>query len=129
MSKASQTILAFISGAAIGAGVSLLYAPEKGEETRKRLSKETGLAREKAKAQWDETYANVNRSTRKILAELEEKINQSLSSASSKADDLIASTQKRLDELRAQNKKLQKTQKDKGDTKASSKTNTETKPA
>lgn len=131
MSKTSQTILAFISGAAIGAGISLLYAPEKGKETRRRLSEETGLAREKAKAQWNETYANVNRSTRKILTELEEKINQSLSSASSKADDLIATTQKRLDELREQNKKLQKAKQEGKDTdsSASSEVKTETKPA
>src|SRR5699024_1177007 len=107
MSNSSNTFFAFLSGALLGAGAALLYAPEKGEETRRRLSEEAGKARIKAKAQWDETSSNLNESTRKILNELEEKLNQSLSSASLKADNLIAATQKRLDELREQNKKLQ----------------------
>ena len=38
MSKTSNTILALVTGAAIGAGLGLLYAPESGDKTRKKIS-------------------------------------------------------------------------------------------
>src|SRR5699024_4136196 len=111
MAKSSNIVLAFLSGAAIGAGVGLLYAPEKGEETRKRLSNEAGKAKDVVKEQWDKTSGNISKTTKKMLSEFEEKLDSALSSASYKADDIIVSLQKRLDELREQNKKLQKAKK------------------
>ncbi len=112
MSKAANTIIAFLSGAAIGAGVGLLYAPEKGEETRRRLSNEANNASRKAKQKWTETSAEINAKTKKTLAEFEEKLDETLSAASYKADDIIVSLQQKLDELREQNKKLQKAKKE-----------------
>jgi len=38
MSKKSNTFLAFLTGAATGAILGLLYAPDKGENTRDKLS-------------------------------------------------------------------------------------------
>jgi gas vesicle protein len=38
MSKKTSNLLAFISGAAIGAAAGILFAPEKGRETRNWLS-------------------------------------------------------------------------------------------
>ena len=38
MSKKSNTLLAFLTGAATGAILGLLYAPDKGENTRDKLS-------------------------------------------------------------------------------------------
>lgn len=38
MSKKTNTLLAFMSGAAVGAAAGLLFAPEKGRETRSWLS-------------------------------------------------------------------------------------------
>src|ERR1043166_2500990 len=37
MSDSSKTLLAFLGGAAVGAVVGLLLAPDKGTETRKKL--------------------------------------------------------------------------------------------
>lgn len=38
MSKNSNSFLAFLTGAAAGAILGILYAPEKGEQTRNKLS-------------------------------------------------------------------------------------------
>jgi len=46
MSKDTEKLLWFLIGAAVGAGVALLYAPQSGKETRRYLAKKTGAARE-----------------------------------------------------------------------------------
>ncbi|MFN8354662.1 MAG: YtxH domain-containing protein [Spirosomataceae bacterium] len=38
MSKSSKTLLAFLTGVATGAVLGILYAPDKGENTRNQLS-------------------------------------------------------------------------------------------
>ena len=40
MSKSSNVLAAFVIGAAVGAAVGLLLAPEKGSETRRKLRDE-----------------------------------------------------------------------------------------
>ena len=37
MSKASKTFWAFMTGAAVGSALGILYAPDKGENTRNKL--------------------------------------------------------------------------------------------
>jgi len=103
MSKESNTLFAFLSGAAIGAGLGLLYAPEKGEDTRKRLSDEAGKATDKMKKQWSETSSSLSGSAKSAKADFDAKLDETLSSASYKADDVIVALQKRLEELREKN--------------------------
>ena len=38
MSKSSKTLLAFLTGVATGAVIGILYAPDKGENTRNQLT-------------------------------------------------------------------------------------------
>ena len=40
--KSSNVILGFLGGMAVGAVLGVLLAPEKGSETRKKISKKTG---------------------------------------------------------------------------------------
>lgn len=44
--SAKNTFLAFLGGAVAGATVALLFAPEKGEVTRRRISKAVGDGRD-----------------------------------------------------------------------------------
>lgn len=45
--KNTDKVLWCVAGAALGAGVALLYAPRAGEETRKYLRKTAGQARDR----------------------------------------------------------------------------------
>ncbi len=46
----SESLFAFIAGAAAGLTLGVLFAPDKGEETRKRLKETAGEASDAAKA-------------------------------------------------------------------------------
>lgn len=47
MVKNAERVLWFVAGAAVGAAVALLYAPQSGEETRKYLRKKAEQAKDK----------------------------------------------------------------------------------
>lgn len=106
MANTGNTFLALITGAAIGAGLGLLYAPEKGEETRKKLSKEACKVRDKFEKQLQETTDNLSESAKRAKIDFESKLEDTLSSASYKAEDIISAMETKLEDLREKNAKL-----------------------
>ena len=108
MASAGNTLLALITGAAIGAGLGILYAPESGEETRKKLKSDAQTAQDRLNQRYKETTSNLSDKAKRARADFETRLEETLSSASHKADDILASMESKLDELRKQNSKLQK---------------------
>lgn len=106
-SNTGQTLLALLTGAAIGAGIGILYAPEKGSETREKLSKEAKKAQKKLKKQIKETSSTLSEKALEARYSFEQKLNDTLSSASYKADDILLAMEDKLEALRKQNAKLQ----------------------
>lgn len=102
-----QTLLALLTGAAIGAGIGILYAPEKGSQTRDKLNKEAKRAQKKLNKQIKETSENLSEKAQEARYSFEQKLNDTLSSASYKADDIILAMEDKLESLRKQNAKLQ----------------------
>ena len=91
MTNRSNAGLAFILGAAIGAGIAILYAKDKGSVTRGKIKRgfdeqkqkfsEVGDAlksriptKEQIEATFDELTENVNEKTHDIIGSLEEKL-------------------------------------------------------
>ena len=107
-SNTGQTLLALLTGAAIGAGIGILYAPEDGKGTRKKIKKEADKAQKKLKKQLKETQDALGNQAKNTKLSLEQKLESTLSSASYKADDVLAALENKLDTLRKQNAKLQK---------------------
>jgi len=107
-SNTGQTLLALLTGAAIGAGIGILYAPDSGVKTRKKLDKERKKAQKRLNKQYQDTRSNLTEKAQKARLSFEQKLEDTLSSASYKADDILLAMEDKLEALRKQNAKLQK---------------------
>lgn len=108
MSNSGTTFLALLTGAAIGAGLGLLYAPDSGEETRRRLSDNARRTQDNLNRRYRETSSNLGEKAKKAKMDFETRLEETLSSASYKADEILASLENKLDDLRKQNAKYQR---------------------
>ena len=112
MANSGSTFLALLTGAAIGAGLGMLYAPDRGEETRRKLSENARRTQDDLNKKYRETSSNLSQKAKKAKLDFEDRLEETLSSASYKADDILTSLESKLDELRKQNAKFQKEKKD-----------------
>ena len=71
MANTGSTLLALITGAAIGAGVGLLYAPDSGEKTRKKLKDESKKAQDKLNKKYTETSSNLTEKAKQARVDFE----------------------------------------------------------
>lgn len=106
-SNTGQTLIALLTGVVIGAGIGILYAPDKGSNTRDKLSKEAKKTQKKLSKQLKETSQNLSEKAQIARVNFEEKLNETLSSASYKADEILLAMEDKLEALRKQNAKLQ----------------------
>ena len=96
--KKKSGIGKFVLGAAVGAGLGVLFAPKSGEETRKELKKKIDELIEKAKnVDIKEVQENINKKIEEIKAELKDLDKEKVVSLAkeqarhikSKCDDLV----------------------------------------
>ncbi len=93
----SESILALLAGAAIGVGIGILFAPDKGSKTR-----------EKIKIGFDDLKDEAKEKFSGSKEELKEAVDNLLSKSSYKAEEAITFLEEKLAELKKQNAKLQK---------------------
>ncbi len=109
MSKDSGSMmLALLTGAAIGAGVGILYAPDRGDNTRKKISKQAKKTRDEISSRISHATDELTKTAEAKKMDFEATLDKTLSNMSYKADDIILSLEKKLEDLRKKNAQLQK---------------------
>ncbi len=106
--NSGNILLALLTGAAIGAGIGILYAPEEGKETRRKIKvkvEKTGhdLSERLAHAKDELTHSAKNKKDK-----FERKLDEAISTMSYKADEIIATLERKLEDLKKKNAQLQK---------------------
>ncbi len=108
MSDSGNTFLGFLAGTAVGAVLGILFAPDKGINTRQRITDEALLARQKIEETAAELKEKAVATATTQKQTLDEQVESIVSSASYKADDIITALESKLKDLKEKNKKLQK---------------------
>ena len=109
MSKnTGTTILAILTGAAIGAGVGILFAPDKGSKTRGKIKDGYKDAHKDLLKKYESLSEEVKSKLSSAKVDFEGSYDDLVSSMSHKTEDVITFLEKKLAELKDKNAKLQK---------------------
>ncbi|MFK8269545.1 YtxH domain-containing protein [Capnocytophaga stomatis] len=108
MAKTGNVLLALVTGVAIGAGVGILFAPDKGKNTRRKIKDSVDETTSRLKYKIDALSQEVREKSSEFKGTLEDKVENLLSKSSHKAEDVITVLEKKLAALKEANAKLQK---------------------
>lgn len=109
-SKTGNSVLALLAGAAIGVGLGILFAPDKGSKTREKMKEGFDDLKDqtKTKTKWNSLEEEAKEQFSKSKEDLKETVESLLSNTSYKAEEAITFLEEKLAELKKQNAKLQK---------------------
>lgn len=108
MSKNANTIAAILAGAAIGAGIGILFAPDKGSKTRTKIKEGLDDATDNLKDSLSAGSDVLREKFTNAKENLDGTYGELLSNMSYKTEEVITFLESKLADLKAQNAKLQK---------------------
>ena len=106
--NSGNTLLALLTGVAIGAGIGILFAPDKGSTTRGKIKDGFEDVKNELKNKLDYSSSELRDKFTNEKYDLEETYEDLVSNISHKTDDVISFLEEKLAELKRQNAKLQK---------------------
>ncbi|GAB3663717.1 hypothetical protein GCM10028791_39170 [Echinicola sediminis] len=95
MSKQSNSILAFVLGAGVGAALGVLFAPDSGNNTRDKLSYQLS----KYKAELEDIIKDLMEGKDLPMNEAKSEGKKVISEAKSKAENLLSDVNKLIDQI------------------------------
>ena len=107
-SDKNNVLLALVTGTAIGGILGILYAPDSGLKTRQNIKSKTLETTHEITEKLQHAKEDLATVAQKKKVEFEEKLNTVITKASLKVDDLIVDLEQKLEELKKQNARLQK---------------------
>jgi gas vesicle protein len=108
MSNSSNTVVGLLAGTVIGAALGILFAPEKGEITRRRIAEEAEAAKDIIAETASEIKTQVSSSVSDNKESLDTQLENVVSNVSHKAEDIITTLERKLKELKEKSKQMQK---------------------
>ncbi|MGB6150674.1 MAG: YtxH domain-containing protein [Pricia sp.] len=100
--------LALITGAALGAAVSILFAPAKGIDTRKKISKSAEETTDALKRAGEKLKKTTKEKYYEGKNSLESSLNAITSQAGQNADEYLPLLERKLEELKKKGRTLNK---------------------
>ncbi len=108
MSNNGNTVLGILAGTAVGAILGILFAPDKGENTRKKIAESAENTKNNLVETASDLKGRIANSVLHGKETLENRLDSILMDASYKTDDIIVNLETKLKELKEKNKKFQK---------------------
>lgn len=100
--SAFGTLVTFLTGAALGAGLALLFAPQSGEETRKKIKEVSDKVSDDVRDNYEKVSKEAQKAIDNVKAASEKAVNQMKTFIDGAKDSLKKEIQK---EIKAPSKK------------------------
>ncbi|ATA68883.1 YtxH domain-containing protein [Capnocytophaga cynodegmi] len=100
MAKTGNVLLALVTGVAIGAGAGILFAPNRGEDTRQKIKDSVDEKTSKLKKKMDKLAREVKGKSSEIKGTLEDNIESLLAKSEYKTEEVINLLDKKLNDLK-----------------------------